>query len=117
MLLNEELKLKNVTLRNRIVMPPMAREGSADGKVSQDLIEYYRLRAECTGLIIVEHAYVSIEGKSTPKQLSMADDSVIDGFRNLTGAIHKENCFERLGNYFYSCRMELETFNAAQDFD
>ena len=93
MLLNEELKLKNVTLRNRIVMPPMAREGSADGKVSQDLIEYYRLRAECTGLIIVEHAYVSIEGKSTPKQLSMADDSVIGGFRNLTDAIHKENCF------------------------
>ena len=93
MLLNEELKLKNISLRNRIVMPPMAREGSADGKVTENLIEYYRLRAECTGLIITEHAYVSIEGKSTPKQLSMADDSVIDGFRNLTDAIHEENCF------------------------
>ena len=65
MLIDEELKLKNITLRNRIVMPPMAREGSADGKVTENLIEYYRLRAECTGLIIVEHAYVSIEGKST----------------------------------------------------
>lgn len=93
MLLDKEFKLKNITLRNRIVMPPMAREGSVDGKVSQDLIEYYRLRAECSGLIIVEHAYVSIEGKSTPKQLSMADDSVIESFRNLTEAIHNENCF------------------------
>ena len=93
MLLDKELKLKNITLRNRIVLPPMAREDSIDGKVSEDLVEYYRLRAECTGLIIVEHEYVSIEGKSTPKQLSMADDSVIDSFRNLTDAIHKENCF------------------------
>ena len=71
-------------------MPPMAREGSADGKVTENLVEYYRLRAECTGLIIIEHAYVSIEGKSTPKQLSMADDSVIESYRNLTDAIHKE---------------------------
>ena len=93
MLLNKELKLKNITLRNRIVMPPMAREGSADGKVTENLVEYYRLRAECTGLIIIEHAYVSIEGKSTPKQLSMADDSVIESYRNLTDTIHKENCF------------------------
>ncbi len=93
MFLEKELKLKSITLRNRIVMPPMAREASDDGKVSENLIEYYRLRAECTGLIIVEHAYVSIEGKSTPRQLSMADDSVIDSFKNLTEAIHKENCF------------------------
>ena len=93
MLIDEELKLKKITLRNRIVMPPMAREGSADGKVTENLIEYYLLRAECTGLIIVEHAYVSIEGKSTPKQLSMADDSVIESYRNLTEAIHKKNCF------------------------
>ena len=93
MFLEKELKLKNIILRNRIVLPPMAREDSVDGKVSEDLIEYYRLRAECTGLIIIEHEYVSLEGRSTPKQLSMADDSVIDSFRKLTEAIHKENCF------------------------
>ena len=93
MFLNEELKLKNITLRNRIVMPPMAREMSDDGRVSTDLIEYYRKRAEDTGLVIVEHAYVSLEGKSSKKQLSMADDSVIDGFKELTDAIHNEKCF------------------------
>lgn len=93
MFLNEEFKLKNITLRNRIVMPPMAREMSDDGRVSTDLIEYYRKRAEDTGLVIVEHAYVSLEGKSSKKQLSMADDSVIDGFKELTDAIHNEKCF------------------------
>ncbi|WP_298534252.1 NADH:flavin oxidoreductase [uncultured Methanobrevibacter sp.] len=93
MFLNEEFKLKNITLRNRIVMPPMAREMSDDGRVSTDLIEYYRKRAKDTGLVIVEHAYVSLEGKSSKKQLSMADDSVIDGFKELTDAIHNEKCF------------------------
>ena len=93
MFLNEEFKLKNITLRNRIVMPPMAREMSDDGRVSTDLIEYYRKRAENTGLVIVEHEYVSLEGKSSQRQLSMAADSVIDGFIELTFSIHKENCF------------------------
>ena len=93
MLLNKEFKLKNIILRNRIVLPPMAREDSIEGKVSESLIEYYRIRAECTGLIIVEHAYISEEGKASKKQLSMADDSVIDSYKALTDAIHKENSY------------------------
>ena len=78
MMLEEKLKLKNICLRNRIVMPPMAREASIEGKPSDELIDYYQKRAEYTGLIITEHAYVSLEGKSSQRQLSMADDSVID---------------------------------------
>ena len=74
-------------------MPPMAREASIEGKPSDELIDYYKKRAEDTGLIIVEHEYVSLEGKSTQKQLSMADDSVIDSFKKLTDSIHKKNCF------------------------
>lgn len=93
MMLDKELKLKNITLRNRIVLPPMAREDSVEGKVSETLIEYYRIRAECTGLIIVEHEYVSEEGKASKKQLSMADDYVIDSYKALTDAIHEENSY------------------------
>lgn len=92
-MLNTPLKIKNITLSNRIVMPPMARELSDEGKVSDALIEYYARRAEGTGLIIVEHEYVSLEGIASPKQLSMADDSVIDGFRKLTDAIHSKGSF------------------------
>lgn len=92
-MLNEPLRIKNITLSNRIVMPPMARELGDDGKASDALIEYYAKRAEGTGLIIVEHEYVSPEGIASPKQLSMADDSVIDGFSKLTDAIHSKGCF------------------------
>lgn len=93
MIINMPLKIKNITLSNRIVMPPMARELSDDGKVSDALIEYYAKRAEGTGLIIVEHEYVSPEGIASPKQLSMADDEVIDGFERLTDAIHSQGCY------------------------
>ncbi|WP_292776953.1 NADH:flavin oxidoreductase [Methanobrevibacter sp.] len=92
-MLNTALKIKNITIPNRIMMPPMARELSDEGKVSDALIEYYAKRAEGTGLIIVEHEYVSPEGIASPKQLSMADDSVIDGFRKLTDAIHSKGSF------------------------
>ena len=74
-------------------MPPMAREDSLDGKVTYNLIEYYRKRAQSTGLIIVEHEYVSEEGKSTPKQLSMASDDVIESYKELTDVIHREGSF------------------------
>ena len=93
MMLEKKLELKNICLKNRIVMPPMAREASIEGKPSDELIDYYKKRAEYTGLIITEHAYISLEGKSSQRQLSMADDSVIDSFKKLTDAIHKENCF------------------------
>lgn len=74
-------------------MPPMARELSDEGKVSDELVDYYHKRAEGTGLIIVEHEYVSAEGIASPRQLSMADDSVIESFKTLTDAIHSQGSF------------------------
>ena len=90
MMITEPLKIRNITLQNRIVMPPMDRSSSRDGSVSDDLIDHYRERAESTGLIIIEHEYVSPEGRAHPKQLSMAGDEVIEGYRKLADAIHLE---------------------------
>ena len=90
MIIDTPLKIKNITLQNRIVLPPMARELSVEGKVSDELIDHYSKRADGTGLIIVEHAYVSPEGLASPRQLSIADDSVIEGLKKLTDAIHAQ---------------------------
>ena len=54
-LLDKPLPLKTLTLRNRIAMPPMATELSVNDVPSDALIDYYRKRANATGLIIVEH--------------------------------------------------------------
>ena len=93
MIIDTPLKIKSITLSNRIVLPPMARELSEEGKVSDELIDYYQKRADGTGLIIVEHSYVSPEGIASKRQLSMADDDVIDGFKKLTDAIHAQGSF------------------------
>ncbi len=38
-------KLKNITLRNRIVMAPMTRSKSPDGVPTQNVADYYAARA------------------------------------------------------------------------
>lgn len=93
MIIDTPLKINNITLSNRIVLPPMARELGDDGKVQDELIDYYQKRADGTGLIIVEHSYISPEGIASKRQLSMADDSVIEGFHKLTDAIHSQGSF------------------------
>lgn len=90
MQLNQSIQINHKTLRNRIVMPPMATEKAVHGAPSDTQIEYYRVRAKATAIIIVEHEYISPEGMASKGQLSMADDSVIEGYRKLTSAVHEE---------------------------
>lgn len=90
-ILNTPIKIKNIEIENRLVMPPMATAKSdSDGKVTEQLCEYYNEKSQggYIGLIITEHCYVSPEGKASKGQLSIADDSVIDGLRKLTSIIH-----------------------------
>ena len=80
-------------LKTKIVMPPMATETSDGGKVTEELCEFYRLRAEnpLVGLIITEHMYIEERGKATKGQMSAADDMVVDGLKKLTNAVHETN--------------------------
>ena len=108
MMITEPLKIRSITLQNRIVMPPMDRSSSRDGSVSDDLIDHYRERAESTGLIIIEHEYVSPEGRAHPKQLSMAGDEVIEGYRKLADAIHLEgsNAIAQISHAGFEAKVE-----------
>jgi 2,4-dienoyl-CoA reductase-like NADH-dependent reductase (Old Yellow Enzyme family) len=58
--LMQPFHLKNLLLRNRIVMAPMlSRLCAPDGIVSQKLIDYHAERARGgAGLIIVEYCYI-----------------------------------------------------------
>ena len=107
-MITEPLDIKNIRLKNRIVMPPMDRSSSMDGSVNDDLIDHYRERAESTGLIIIEHEYVSPEGRAHPKQLSMASDEVIEGYRKLADAIHLEgsNAIAQISHAGFEAKVE-----------
>ncbi len=91
-LLSEPLSAGNLKLSNRLVMPPMATAKSEDdGKASRKIIEYYdeKSKGGHIGLVIIEHSYISKEGKASSNQLSIADDSVIENLKKLSDVIHK----------------------------
>jgi NADPH2 dehydrogenase len=62
---------------------------SFEGAVTNRLINFYIRRSVHLGLPIVEHSYVSLEGKIGPKQLAIHDDSSICGFEKLANALHE----------------------------
>jgi 2,4-dienoyl-CoA reductase-like NADH-dependent reductase (Old Yellow Enzyme family) len=81
-----------MTLANRLVMPPMATaKAEPDGKVSQEILDYYaeKSRGGYLALIIIEHSFITWEGKVSDNQLSVSDDTVIPGLRKLAEAIHR----------------------------
>lgn len=87
--LTEPLQVKDLTLRNRIVLPPM-QSGRADfdGSITNKLVNFYVRRSAFLGLPIVEHAYISPTGKIGPKQLGIYDDSLVGGFEKLAEGLH-----------------------------
>ncbi|MFA9422181.1 MAG: NADH:flavin oxidoreductase [Sedimentibacter sp.] len=83
---------KRIQLKNRLVMPPMATaKADDDGKVSKGILEYYdeKSKGGFISLIIIEHSYISEEGKASLNQLSVADDSCIDYLKKLADIIHE----------------------------
>jgi 2,4-dienoyl-CoA reductase-like NADH-dependent reductase (Old Yellow Enzyme family)/thioredoxin reductase len=88
----KEGKLGNLTLKNRIVMPPMGTNlAGPDGEVTDQLIAYYEERAKGgTGLIIVEFTCVDYEyGKGFIRQLRLDDNRFIPGIHAVANAVHK----------------------------
>jgi NADPH2 dehydrogenase len=89
--LSDELRIKGLVLKNRIVMPPMATGlSSKKGEVTDRHVEHYSRRAKGPGLIIVEHSYVAQNGKLSENQLGIYDDSLIPGFSRLAKNVHNE---------------------------
>ncbi|WP_455539303.1 NADH:flavin oxidoreductase [Terrisporobacter sp.] len=92
-LLMQPIKIKNIKINNRIVMPPMATSKSGDGMVTDDLINYYdeKSKGGYIGLIITEHSYVSKEGMADKGQVSISRDSDIEGLKRITETIHNND--------------------------
>ena len=92
----ENYKLKNISLRNRIVMAPMTRNQSPGGIPTQEVIAYYSRRAKAeVGLIITEGIEVSHEASSAYPNVPRLDSNeakeawkkVVEGIKNNNGAV------------------------------
>jgi 2,4-dienoyl-CoA reductase-like NADH-dependent reductase (Old Yellow Enzyme family) len=86
------LRIKNVTLKNRIVMSPMCQYSSIDGFSNEWHMVHLGTRAVGgIGLIIAEASAVSPEGRITPADLGIWKDEHIKGLSNIVDFIHKHD--------------------------
>jgi len=68
----DSIRIGTLKLENRIVVPPMAtNKATRSGEVTGKQIKHYSERSKGVGLIIVEHSYVTPEGKLSPNQLGI----------------------------------------------
>ncbi|HOO30097.1 MAG TPA: NADH:flavin oxidoreductase [Bacillota bacterium] len=84
------LCVKNMSLKNRIVMPPMASNtATLEGMATEATFSYYEERADRgVGLIIVEHTYVLKSGKYRERQLGIDCDDHVGPLSELTRRVH-----------------------------
>jgi len=90
--LNQPLNDCKLTLNNRLVFPPMATSKSeGNWEISKGILEYYdeKSRGGYVGLFIIEHSFITPQGKASKGQMSVADDGNIEGLKKLAETIHK----------------------------
>jgi 2,4-dienoyl-CoA reductase-like NADH-dependent reductase (Old Yellow Enzyme family) len=90
--LNKPLLEGKLKLKNRLVLPPMySGKAGTDGSVSQALLDYYdeKTRGGYFSLVIIEHSYVSQQGKARERQIAVCEDKNIGGLARLAETIHK----------------------------
>jgi len=90
--LMQPFRLKNLQLRNCIVMAPMlSRLCDPDGIVSPKVIDYYAERARGgVAMVIVEYCYIDKkESKASHGQLGVYDDQLIAGLGDLAEVIQE----------------------------
>ena len=81
--------IKNITLKNRIVMPPMCMYQAQNGHVNAFHRAHYATRAMGqVGFIIVEATAVTPEGRITDNDLGIWSDEHIAGLKQLVDEVH-----------------------------
>ncbi|NYT84017.1 NADH:flavin oxidoreductase/NADH oxidase [Pollutimonas harenae] len=83
--------LKDITLRNRIAVPPMCQYSAIDGRANEWHHAHYAGMARGgAGLVIVEATAVSPEGRITPNCTGIWSDELAQAFVPIVQAIKKQ---------------------------
>lgn len=88
----EPLKISNITISNRIVMPAMHLNLANNGFITKKLTDFYVERAKGgAGLLVVGGCYVDIYGKGLPSMIAVDDDKYLPKLTEFTEEIHNAN--------------------------
>lgn len=86
----EPIKIGNTVVKNRVFMPPISTNLAEKGYVTDELIQHYAARAKGgVGLIISEVVTVEPTYIYLPGDMSIYDDSFIEGWTKLFAEVHK----------------------------
>ncbi|MCB8881930.1 NADH:flavin oxidoreductase/NADH oxidase [Acidisoma cellulosilytica] len=84
----QPFELKDVTLRNRIAVPPMCQYSALDGFTNEwHWVHYPSMARGGAGLVIVEATGVSPEGRITPGCTGLWDDAHVEGMARIASSI------------------------------
>ncbi len=90
-MLNQTLKIKDLDIKNRVVMPPMCMYSAAEDGIATDFhVVHYATRAYGgVGLIIQEATAVEPEGRITVNDLGIWDDEHIKDLKRIVDNVHE----------------------------
>lgn len=84
------LKIKDITLKNRLAMSPMCQYSAEGGFVNEwHLIHYGSRAVGGIGLVMVEATSVTPRGRITPGDLGLWSDDHVDGLSRVARLIHQ----------------------------
>ncbi|MHA1149972.1 MAG: oxidoreductase [Promethearchaeota archaeon] len=96
------LKIRNMTLSNRIVMPAMHLNLADNGYSTKRLEDFYAERAKGgAGLLLVGGIYVSLYGKGVPMMLAIDEDKYVPKLTEFTNAVHAARDDVKVGAQLY----------------
>ena len=86
----EPIQIGKTIVKNRIFMPPVSTNLCASHYITDELVEHYASRARGgVGLIITEVCTVEPVYTYLPGDISICDDSYIEGWKKLSDACHQ----------------------------
>ncbi|GAP42258.1 2,4-dienoyl-CoA reductase [Lentimicrobium saccharophilum] len=84
----QPLKLRNLTLKNRIVMAPLTRRRAGEGGVPVEMNALYYAQRASAGLIIAEASQISPQGVGYLNTPGIHTPEQVEGWRKVTAAVH-----------------------------
>jgi len=88
----EPIKIADLEMKNRILMPAMHLNMTREGFMTGGLIDFYEERAKADpgpGLMILGGCYTERRGMGTPTMVGIDDDKFIPGLKEFTDRIHR----------------------------
>ncbi len=89
--LEDQFKIREMTVRNRLVLPPLTTNyGSENGYITPEILRFYRVRSRKMGIVIIEAAAVRPEGRIIPGGIGLWEDGQVQGMAELAQTVKTE---------------------------